>query len=171
MNELGLTMPVTATPKLEIAAEMLERSIELFLRGDSYHSALHLAGAAEEILNVYARSIELPGGKTLAPSFDQMKAALTEALAPKTEHEKGKAEHEKGKAEKWAHDRLTDPKNSVKHMRGTRDTHFVYDSEQEAEDVIDRAVTTYIQLNQRLGHPLATLITAFDRIMRGDSEA
>ena len=157
-------MPVTTTPKLEIATEMLERGIELFLRGDSYHSALHLAGAAEEILNVYARTIELPDGRLVAPSFDQMKATLVEALAPTTEHERVRAE-------KWAYDRLTDPKNSVKHMRGTRDTHFTYDSEQEAEDVIDRAVTTYIQVNRQLGLPLANLIAAFDRAMRGASEA
>ena len=153
-------MGITATFKLDIAAEMLERSIELYLRGDSYHSALHLAGAAEEILNVYARSMQLPDGRSITPSFDQMKEMLVQALSPKTEDEKLKAE-------KWAYSRLTDPKNSVKHMRGSRDEHFVYDSEMEAQDVIDRAITTYIQVNHTLGRPLASLIAAFERVLRG----
>ena len=157
-------MPTSGTPKLEIAIEMLERGIELYLRGDSYHSALHLAGAAEELLNVYARSMVLPDGARLAPSLDQLKAALVAGLTPKTDQEILRAE-------KWAHDRLTDPRNSVKHMRGTGDTHYIYDSEQEAKDLIDRTVTTYLQVNLQLGHRLVTLIAAFDRATHGASEA
>jgi hypothetical protein len=154
-------MTVTATPKLAIATELLERGIELFLRGDSFHCALHLAGAAEEILNVHARSIEMPDGERLVPTFDQVKASVIKVLATQNESERIQAE-------RWAYDRLTGPKNSVKHMRGGRDGNFVYDSEQEAADVIDRAVSTYIQTNQTLGNPLASLIAAFDRITRGD---
>jgi len=64
---LDPTMAVTSTPKLSIAVEFLERAIELHLRGNSYHSAIHLAGAAEELLNVYTREIELDRGELRAP--------------------------------------------------------------------------------------------------------
>jgi hypothetical protein len=92
----------------------------------------------------------------LTPNFDQVKAMLVEALGPETEHNRVRAE-------KWAYDRLVGPKNAVKHMRGAGDLDFVYDCEQEAEDVIIRAVITYVQIRQRLGRPIASLIAAFYR--------
>ena len=60
-------MAVTSTPKLSITVEFLERAIELHLRGNSYHSAIHPAGAAEKLLNVYTREIELDRGELRAP--------------------------------------------------------------------------------------------------------
>ena len=60
-------MAFTSTPKLSIAVEFLKRVMELHLRGNSYHSAIHLAGAAEELLNVYTREIELDRGELRAP--------------------------------------------------------------------------------------------------------
>lgn len=88
---------------------------------------------------------------------------LVEALGPETEQDNVSAE-------KWAYDRLVGPKNSVKHMRGAGDLDFVYDSEQEAEDVIIRAVITYAQIGQRLGRPIASLIAAFYRVTDAGKE-
>lgn len=39
--------------KLAIAAEYLNRAIELYFRGDAYFSALHLAGATQELLGKF----------------------------------------------------------------------------------------------------------------------
>jgi hypothetical protein len=155
-------MSVTVTLKISIATEFLERAIELFLRGDSYHAALHLAGAAEEILNVHARAIEFPDGTRMAPTFDQIKDATISVLAPATPAEKARAE-------KWTHDRMTIAKNSVKHMRGARDKHVQFDSEVEAEEVISRAISTFFQVQPAMGLPVVRLIEAFDRAMRGES--
>ena len=60
-------MAVTSTPKLSIAVEFLERAIELHLRGNSYHSAIHLAGAVEKSVNIYTREIKLDRGELRAP--------------------------------------------------------------------------------------------------------
>ena len=93
---------MTVTPKIDIAAEMLESSIELFLRGDSFHSSLHLASGAEALLNVCARNVALPGG-ALTPNFDQVKAMLVEVLGLE-------AEQDNVRAEKWTYDRLVGPR-------------------------------------------------------------
>lgn len=39
--------------KLTIAAEYLNTAIELYFRGDAYFSALHLAGAAQELFSKF----------------------------------------------------------------------------------------------------------------------
>ncbi|RFP13620.1 MULTISPECIES: hypothetical protein [unclassified Duganella] len=49
-----------AVSKLTVATEHLNRSIELYFRGDSDSSALHLAGAAQELL---AKFVERSGTK------------------------------------------------------------------------------------------------------------
>jgi hypothetical protein len=52
---------MSAMDKLDVACELLDRSLRLYYAGDSYFSALHLAGAAEEILGVY---VERAGGES-----------------------------------------------------------------------------------------------------------
>ena len=156
-------MPVTSTSKLSIAVELLTCAIELHLRGDAFYAAIHLAGAAEEVLNVYTREIELSDGSRMKPSFDQFKEALVLVLNPKSA-----AEQED--AEKWAFNRMTWAKNSVKHMRGARDLHLQLDAEVEAEDIIDRAVTTYLQIRPTAGLPLVHLIQLFDNARQGKSD-
>lgn len=132
-------MPATDTEKHVVALELLERAIELFLRGDSYYAAIHLGGAAEELLSVYAREIKTSPTTTLSPAFDQMKVAFLKLMNPSTRDE---AEE----LEKWVHDRMSDAKNSVKHKRGRNDKTLSFDPKEEAYIVIDRAITTYFQL-------------------------
>ena len=144
-----------STPKHEVACELLDRAIELFLRGDSYYSALHLGGAAEELLSVYARETHATSSSMLVPAFDQMKEAVVALCTPCTEYERTKAD-------KWVHNRMMDAKNSVKHMRGVRDSYVEFDAPEEAYDVIDRAITTYFQLLSPLRLPHLPSIPKFD---------
>ena len=65
-----------AVPKHAIAGEHLDRAIELYLRGDSFYSALHLGGAAEEILNVYAREVSLE-----SPRVSRRPVGLSQTVA------------------------------------------------------------------------------------------
>lgn len=86
-------MPV---PKYAAALEMLSRGIELYLRGDSYYSSLHLAGAAEEVLAVYVR--ELPpdkahGAGSVSDQLKQAFLALSEPGASRDEDDLGKWFH------------------------------------------------------------------------------
>ena len=45
-----------ATSKLDIATELLDRALRLYYERDSYFAALHLAGAAQELLGAHVRT-------------------------------------------------------------------------------------------------------------------
>jgi hypothetical protein len=132
-------MPADSVPKSEIACEFLDRAIELHLRGDSYYAALHLAGAAEELLSVSAREVQVAPDTSLKPSFDQMKEAMVTLSNPSSEAERQEVE-------KWVHNRMNDAKNSIKHKRGAKDNSVNFNAKEESYDMIDRAITTYFQL-------------------------
>ncbi len=149
-------MPSIAVPKAEVACELLDRAIELYLRGDSYYAALHLGGAAEEILAVCAREVPASAGTFMKPAFDQMKELIV-ALSHPTSKE------EATRIEKWAHDRMNDAKNSVKHKRGRKDQTVDFDAKEECFDVVDRAITTYFQLWSPLRLPYLPSIQDFDK--------
>ena len=148
-------MPTVPTPKHEVALELLDRAIELFLRGDSYYSAIHLGAAAEELLAVYAREIQVNPTENLKPPVDQMKAAIVAMSAPTSLKQAQELE-------KWAHDRMSHAKNSVKHKRGSKDDTVDFEATEEAYDVIDRAISTYIQLQSVLRLRHLPSISAFD---------
>lgn len=132
-------MSVAKVQKFDVALELLERAIDLYLRRDSYYSALHLGGAAEEVLAAYAREVKTSPTTTLVPAFDQFKDAVLKISA-------SSSPEDAAKTEKWIYDRMMDAKNSVKHKRGTKDRSVSFDPREEAYDVIDRAITTYFQL-------------------------
>jgi len=148
-----------AVPKTEVACELLDRAIELHLRGDSFFAALHLGGAAEEVLSVCVREIPAGAGTFMKPAFDQMKEAIVALSNPKSEHEAKEIE-------KWAHDRMSDAKNSVKHKRGSKDRTVSFDAKEESYEVIDRAITTYFQLWSLLRLPYLSSIQEFDKRRR-----
>ena len=153
-------MPVTSARKLLVAVQLLERAVELHLRGDSFYASIHLSAAAEEILNVYARQVTLDDGSQFKPSFDEAKDAMVTTLNPQTDLQRQAAE-------KWAYDRLTRAKNIVKHMRGPKDTQVNMDAEVESDDCLDRAISTYFRIQPIAGLPLIYLIQAFDRARQG----
>lgn len=156
-------MTVAKAQKSDVALELLERAIELYLRRDSYYSALHLGGAAEEVLAVYAREVKTSPTTTLAPAFDQFKDGVLKILSPSSPEDTAKAE-------KWIYDRMTDAKNSVKHKRGKKDRTVGFDPREEAYDVIDRAITTYFQLFSVLGLRPLQLIEKFDARRREEQQ-
>lgn len=146
-------------PKHTIAIQHLDRAIELYLRGDSYFSALHLGGAAEEILNVYAREVDLGASGAMKPAFDQFKDAVVKLSAPATPDELLATE-------KWIHDRMTQARNTVKHKMGKADLTVDINAKEEAYEEIDRAISTYFQLQSVLNLPYLASIQAFDERRR-----
>ena len=154
-------MSSAAILKSEVACELLDRAVELHLRGDSFFSALHLGGAAEEILAVCARELPTGAGTFMKPAFDQMKEAIV-ALSNPTSEEDAK------RIEKWAHDRMSEAKNSVKHKRGAKDHTVGFDAKEESYNVIDRAITTYFQLWSPLSLPYLPSIQEFDQRRRSE---
>lgn len=154
-------MPSVTVSKSEVACELLERAIELHLRGDSYYAALHLGGAAEELLSVSAREVKVAPDTFLKPAFDQMKEAIVALSKPSSEAERQQVE-------KWAHDRMNDAKNVVKHKRGAKDTSVALDAKEESGDLIDRAITTYFQLFSILRLRHLPSIQDFDQRRRAE---
>jgi hypothetical protein len=156
-------MPSAVVDKHVVALELLERAIELYLRGDSYYSAIHLGGAAEELLSVYAREIKTSPTTTLIPAFDQMKEAVLKLSAPATRQEADEIE-------KWIHDRMSNAKNSVKHKRGPKDDSVDFDPKEEAYEIVDRAITTYFQLFSALNLRPLRSVEEFDASRREEGK-
>ena len=148
-----------AVPKFTAALELLDRAIELYLRRDSFYSALNLAGAAEEVLAVYARELPADPASGVGSASDQLK----ELFVTMATHEEREA------AEKWFHDRTYNAKNSVKHKRGKRDNSVDFDPKEEAGELLDLAVSTYFQLFSRTNIPYLPSVEAFDRERRIES--
>jgi len=155
-------MPAASLKKYEVAVELLDRAIELYLRGDSFYSALHLGGAAEEVLAAYVREMPVTSKAVITPAFDQVSEAVVILASPESPSEKQDAK-------KWVYDRLSNAKNSVKHKRGSQDGTVKFDSKEEAYDVIDRAITNYIQLLSVLRLPHLSSIEKFDSHRRSES--
>jgi hypothetical protein len=148
--------------KHEVACEFLSRAIELYLRGDSPYSAIHLAGAAEEIFSVLIRHLPARAGESTAAPIDQMKDAIRLISSPSTPEEGQRIEA-------WAYHRMTEPKNSIKHMRGLQDGGIEFDATEEATDAIDRAISSYIQLGNRILLPAVSGVAEFDSARRAQA--
>lgn len=119
--------------KLAVASEYLTRAIELYFRGDSYFSALHLAGAAQELLGKFVeRSGGVSAHTSLAQGAVRISALLDPDGVPSTEREiKSIINH---------------AKNRVKHMNDVGDDVVEFDSQTHARDMLDLAVSEFYQL-------------------------
>ena len=120
------------TPKLEVACQLLDRALRLYYEGDSDFAALHLAGAAEELLG---RHVELAGGE---PSFKSLQSAAVRLS-------KYFAEDRTESTPKAIATVMNHAKNAIKHMAPSGDKHVSFDARNEAHDLLDRAVTNYYQ--------------------------
>jgi hypothetical protein len=122
---------------------------------------LHLGAAAEELLCAYAREVQLTPSQTLTPAFDDTKKAIVTLSRPSSAAETAEVQ-------KWAHALLSNAKNSVKHKRGREDRTVDFDAQEEGHDVIDRAISTYLQLQAVLQLPHLSSIQDFDSRRRAD---
>ena len=143
------------TPKLEIARELLDRALRLYYEGGSDFAALHLAGAAEELLG---RHVEKLGGESSFASLQQGAVRLSKYINPdKTESEP-----------KAIANVMNHAKNATKHMNKTDDDHVSFDPRAEAHDRLDRAVSDYYQAMAEYELPETELIRRFNQeLVRG----
>ena len=131
-------MSANPVPKDRIAQELLARAIQLFLRRDSFFAAIHLAGAAEEI---FSRYIE----ERVSPTGEKVEASGKVSIRFATYLAEPESEAERAQIEKRIYALMHGAKNSVKHKRGVGDNAVDFDPEEEAYDIIDRALATYRQ--------------------------
>ena len=119
-------MPVTATNKIAIACELLDSSLRLYYEGGSDYSALHLAGAAEEIFGSYVKQ---HGGET---AFESLRSATVKisAFLDKNSTESSPKE---------IADIMNHAKNNTKHGSGE----VSLSARSEAKDLLDRAIQNH----------------------------
>ena len=159
--------PPAVVPKYAASLELLSRSIELYLRGDSFYSALHLAGAAEEVLAVYVGDFPAEPSSGTGSASDQLKQAFVALSSPTSPQDKATLE-------KWFHNTTYAAKNSVKHKFGRKDHLVDFPPQEEAAELLDLAVSTYFQLLSRTDIPYLPCIEAFDqqrRVEKAQDEA
>jgi hypothetical protein len=149
-----------AIPKHAVATELLDRALRLYFEGDSYFAALHLAGAAEEVLAVYIRGLKEDDGEPLVPAFD----SLREAAALLAEREVGA---DRKVVERRIGEAMNEAKNSTKHKRGRSDEFVDFDARTEAKQMLDFAVANYYQLAPSLGLAHTPLLERFNDELRG----
>jgi len=142
------------TPKLLVAAELLDRALRLYYEEGSDFAALHLAGAAEELLG---KHVEVSGGESTFNSLKQAAVRLSKYI-----NESGTESSPKAIAAV-----MNRAKNSTKHMDGESDGHAHFDPRQEAHDLLDRAVSNYYQLMSTHDLLETELIRRFNRELVG----
>lgn len=133
--------------KLEIADEMLESAIGSYLDSEKYFSALHLAGAAQEI---YGKWLRIRGGQDFSTMMlnhaDKIFDAPIDRRAIKKEDRRSK--------------------NSIKHMDNESDRFVHLNPQLDSFMAISEAVTEYLMLRR----PETTNITRFKSYLSGTKE-
>ncbi len=116
--------------KTRIAFHLLKKALNTYFDEKDYISALHLAGASEEIL-----------GKSLEVK------CIDNALKTETNNFRAVYQHlyQKPVTEKYARDFLNRTKNAVKHMN-VKEEIVIMDPKEDAEALIERAITNWYRL-------------------------
>lgn len=117
--------------KLDIALQYLDTAIYCYMNSKEYFSAIHLAGASEELLGIYVRDM---GGKDILTSFAEGMhkiGCLDGNVFSVKENKKF----------------LNYVKNSVKHKNSKQDDRVEIYEEMEARDMIERALSNFTTLN------------------------
>ena len=133
--------------------ELLDRALRLYFEGDSYFTALHLAGAAEEILGVY---VKIHGG---VPAFDSTRASTVYL----SKYIRNDGTESKAKD---IGDLMNHAKNSTKHKFGKNDHVVAFDPRREARNMLDLCVENYYQLMSLLNLPETELLRKFNNADR-----
>tara|TARA_B100000700_G_scaffold36466_1_gene35773 strand:+ start:949 stop:1374 length:426 start_codon:yes stop_codon:yes gene_type:complete len=115
--------------KLDIADEMLEGAIESYLDSKKFFSALHLAGAAQEI---YGKWLRINGGQDFSTlMLDHASKIFEEPIDRKAIKKEDKR-----------------PKNSIKHMDSKSDRFAHLNPQMDSFMAISEAVTEYLMLQR-----------------------
>lgn len=137
-------MAETVHKKLILAIEQLDEAIHQFLDKKSMVCALTLAGAAEEILG---KTVELRGGESALAQLVKDHMLVHNLMSSSIKLTEGQS--------RWRHNLA---RNAIKHLDGPHDEEIVIDLEDEALDMINRAVHNVILLQL----PYSPAIQRFD---------
>ena len=135
------------TEKLIVAIELLDRALGMYYEGNSYYAALHLAGAAEEILGVY---VERSGDESSFKSLQRGAVVLSKVINDGVESSPQEIAAIMNHA-----------KNRTKHMDKEKDDHVRFDPKIEARDLLGRAISNYYTLMRHYSLPETEFINKF----------
>ena len=121
------------------ALKQLETALCLYFKGEDYYSVITLAGASEEIFGKL-----LPDGAHAFGIFQKTFVKVRQLLRGQPLD----ADAEKADA-KWVADRSNYARNRLKHLDSNPQA-LNWDPEQEARDMLTRAIDNYWHLNADL---------------------
>jgi hypothetical protein len=133
--------------KLTVACEFLEQALRLYYES-SYFSAIHLAGAAEELLGAH---LTLLGKESTFHNYRTVGVALANSFGdgpPITRRDMETL--------------LNHAKNRSKHMDSLEDGVITFDPAEAAHELLDRAVSDYYHLMQYCPLAETPLIARFN---------
>lgn len=114
---------------------MLETALSIYFEGKDYFSPLHLAGASEEI---FGKCLEMKGIKNSLESEKEGFILINKKMFGREV------------SPKEAGVFLNRVKNAIKHMNKENDTNVVMDPKDDAEAMLDRAITNLWRLEEEI---------------------
>lgn len=132
--------------KRKIAEIQLERAISLFSKEKDFVSALTLAGAAEEIL---CKMTERNGDTPAIQASAEFLAMIEENTdSPTIERIKEWRNH------------LVYFRNGLKHFNNPKENHIIMNPKDEAESMIERAISNYYSLFEDYSDAMHDFVTS-----------
>jgi hypothetical protein len=141
------------TPKMLVAAELLDRGLQMYF-DQAYFAAIHLAGGAEEILGTY---VTRTGGDNAFKSLQNAAVRISALRDDATGASKPKD----------IRDIMTYARNRTKHIDPVGDDEVLFDPRVQAKDLLDRAVTDYYHLMNYLPLEETELVRRFNELRQG----
>jgi hypothetical protein len=142
----------TMTPKQRVALELLDRAIEMYF-AEAYFAAIHLAGAAEELFGGY-----LSLWKAAKPAADTIYDEAIKSL--------GYGQDEKVPAvlSKAVYRSIFHSRNRTKHLNRENDHEISFDPKREADTVLQRAMSNFLEVATELGiQPTRRMYRFYDK--------
>lgn len=139
------------TPKMLVAKELLHKALEAYF-DDAYFAAIHMAGAAEEILGTYVN--RLSGLDNAFTSLQNLAVGLSGTST----------QHEEVQARKEIYALMVRARNRTKHIHAVGDDEIHFDAKSEAKDILERAVTDYYHLMNYVALEDSAMLRRFDKI-------
>ena len=120
----------------DMALEQLDTALRLYFEEEkSYYSVITLAGAAEELLG---KLLKENGQKTALNITTKKGRAVSERLRGEDE----------AAPERWFATRANNAKNRLKHGSPNQSKSVEFDAEEEAKDMLQRAIDNYSMLTK-----------------------
>jgi len=136
------------TPKMLVAVELLTCALRMYFDG-AYFAALHLAGAAEEILGSY---VSRTGVQNAFENLRDGAVRMSEHLSDGTYSSEPKV----------ISNLMNYARNRTKHHDKSGDDEILFDPRKQSSEILERAMTNYYQLMSHVLLPETEIMRRFN---------